>query len=206
MVTTLITYFQQGGVFMYPILAGSLWGITLIIERHLFYQQAAHRINAISSTFFTHLNDRGYTAATAYLKDQHGIMPALLITACNGREKPITLLEKNLEEVVLEKTPALEHNLNTLSVLAGLMPILGLLGTVTGMIATFQVIAIHGTSDAKAMADGISEALITTQAGLVSSLPLILGHLFLGNRYKRILAKIQESATKVLNYVQEHGA
>ncbi len=83
------------------------------------------------------------------------------------------------------------------------MPILGLLGTVTGMIATFSVIELQGTGDAQSMAGGISEALVTTQAGLVASLPIILGHLFITDRLKRITDKTREICAFTVDYLKD---
>jgi biopolymer transport protein ExbB len=79
------------------------------------------------------------------------------------------------------------------------MPILGLLGTVTGMIETFKQIVLYGTGDPRAMADGISMALYTTQAGLIMALPIILFHNLLSNQADRITAEIQSNSMRLVN-------
>ena len=78
-------------------------------------------------------------------------------------------------------------------------PLLGLLGTVTGMISTFHLIAIFGTGDAKLLSGGISEALITTEAGLVVAIPLLLLHAFLSRRVRAITEGLEKSAIRFIN-------
>jgi biopolymer transport protein ExbB len=197
-------YISQGGVFMYPILVFSVWGITLIIERAIYYYQAASRTTRLRKEFFRRLEQEGKAEARDYLEGQSGVLKNVLLTALEHADQPQTKIEKKVDARLLEELPLLGKYLNTAATLGALMPILGLLGTVTGMIATFKVIALQGTGDAQALADGISEALITTQSGLVAAVPIILGHNFLTNRYQRIVAVVKECIVKVLDYIEEH--
>ena len=80
-------------------------------------------------------------------------------------------------------------------------PLLGLLGTVMGMIQLFEVITLHGTSDPKLLAGGISVALVTTEAGLMVAIPLQLLHTFLSNRVDRLVAKMENTGLALLNAV-----
>jgi len=87
--------------------------------------------------------------------------------------------------------PGLASHLNTLAVIAAVAPLLGLLGTVTGMISLFEVITRFGTGDPKLLAGGISEALITTEVGLIVAIPILLIHNYLRNRKNRIGSDLQ---------------
>ena len=98
-----------------------------------------------------------------------------------------------------QETPSLEKGLSTISVMATTAPLLGLLGTVMGMIQLFEVITLHGTSDPKLLAGGISVALVTTEAGLMVAIPLQLLHTFLSNRADRLTAKLESAGLAVLN-------
>ena len=109
--------------------------------------------------------------------------------------------EKILEEVFAKETPALEKGLSSISVMATTVPLLGLLGTVMGMIQLFEVITLHGTSDPKLLAGGISVALVTTEAGLMVAIPLQLLHTFLSNRVDRLVAKMENTGLALLNAV-----
>ncbi|MBS3780771.1 MAG: MotA/TolQ/ExbB proton channel family protein [Desulfovermiculus sp.] len=102
------------------------------------------------------------------------------------------VVENALQEGVLSQLPRLERFLPTLSVLAAIAPLLGLLGTVTGMISTFQAITVFGTGEPKVMAAGISEALITTQIGLGVAVPIMFLHHLLDRRVDRIIGDIEE--------------
>jgi len=95
--------------------------------------------------------------------------------------------------------PPLERYLSALSVGAVVSPLLGLLGTVTGMIHTFGLISIFGTGDARLLSGGISEALVTTEAGLVVAIPLLLLHAFLSRRVRGITDGLETSAVAFTN-------
>ncbi|NJB66677.1 biopolymer transport protein ExbB [Desulfobaculum xiamenense] len=107
-------------------------------------------------------------------------------------------MEKGLQEAILQELPKLERFLPTMSILAAVAPLLGLLGTVTGMIDTFQVITVFGAGDARMMSGGISEALITTQLGLAVAVPLTLVHHFLERKVDRIVADMEEKGTTLV--------
>jgi len=100
--------------------------------------------------------------------------------------------------VILKETPRLERSLNLLKIIAAVAPLLGLLGTVTGMIITFQAITIFGAGDPKAMAGGISGALVTTVLGLIVAIPTVLLHTFVSGRAKKILHVLDEQSTGII--------
>ena len=107
-------------------------------------------------------------------------------------------LDIKLEEAVLKELPPLEKHLGLIKVLAAVAPLLGLLGTVTGMILTFEAIARFGTGDPKLMADGISQALVTTALGLVVAIPLLGIHALAITRARTIADILEEQATALL--------
>ena len=110
-------------------------------------------------------------------------------------------LELKLSEGVLKETPKLESGLSILKIIAAVAPLMGLLGTVTGMILTFQAITIFGAGDPKAMAGGISSALITTVLGLLVAIPTVLLHTIVNGRAQRIIHILDEQTTGM---VAEH--
>lgn len=102
-------------------------------------------------------------------------------------------MDCTLEEQIIREQGRLERFISAVGVLASISPLLGLLGTVTGMIDTFQAITLYGTGDPRMMSTGISEALITTQAGLAIALPLLLAHHFLKRRVAALVANMEEA-------------
>lgn len=107
-------------------------------------------------------------------------------------------LELKLDEVILKNTPALQRGLVTVRVLAIIAPMLGLLGTVTGLIETFQSITLFGTGDARLMAGGISQALVTTVLGLSAAIPLMLMHSALNTKSRRLQAVLEEQSAGLI--------
>jgi len=115
------------------------------------------------------------------------------------------VLENGIEEAVLKEIPRLERFLPTLAVLAAVAPLLGLLGTVTGMIETFQVITLFGTGDTRLMSGGISEALVTTQLGLAVAVPIMLAHHFFERRVDKIVGDMDEKSVALTATLVREG-
>ena len=115
-------------------------------------------------------------------------------------------LELKMAEGVMRETPKLESGLTLLKIIAAVAPLMGLLGTVTGMIITFQAITIFGAGDPKAMAGGISSALVTTVLGLLVAIPTVLLHTLVNGRAQRIIHILNEQATGIVAEHSEGGA
>lgn len=115
-----------------------------------------------------------------------------------NRDAEPETLELKLDEAILKETPALERFLTTVKVLSVVAPLLGLLGTVTGMIQTFQSITLFGAGDPKLMAGGISQALVTTMLGLIVAIPLTLLHSFVSGRSRTIIHVLDEQSAGVI--------
>jgi biopolymer transport protein ExbB len=124
---------------------------------------------------------------------------SLLEEAVEHHDSPRDHLEEIMHEHVLNSLPKLERNLATLAVLGGIAPLLGLLGTVTGMIHTFQLVTIFGSGDAKLLSGGISEALVTTETGLAIAIPVLLVHSFLARRARTIVGALERMAVAIVN-------
>ena len=116
-----------------------------------------------------------------------------------GRED----MENALQEAILREIPSLERFLSTLAMLAAIAPLLGLLGTVTGMIDTFHVITQHGTGDPRMMSGGISEALVTTMLGLTVAIPIMLAHTLLNRSVDNRIGQMEEKAVALVNIVHK---
>ncbi|WP_417598537.1 MotA/TolQ/ExbB proton channel family protein [Oceanospirillum sp.] len=114
-------------------------------------------------------------------------------------EAATSALNSTLDEALLKELPALESGQSMLKLLAAAAPLLGLLGTVTGMIGTFQSITLFGTSDPKLMAGGISQALITTVFGLIVAIPMLFSHGVLSSQSRALLMILQEKSLAQLN-------
>lgn len=116
--------------------------------------------------------------------------------------KDIETLELKLAEAIMGERPAIERGINVVKIISVVAPLAGLLGTVTGMIVTFQQITLFGTGDPKIMAGGISQALVTTVLGLVVAIPTTLLHSFANSSARGIINVLEEQSTGI---VAEHS-
>ncbi|MEW9798204.1 MotA/TolQ/ExbB proton channel family protein [Alteromonas sp. CYL-A6] len=107
-------------------------------------------------------------------------------------------LELKLDEAILRELPSIESGINVIKIFAAIAPLLGLLGTVLGMIATFQTITLFGTGDPRMMAGSISMALVTTAQGIIAALPLILTHSIVASRSKSIIHILDEQTAGIV--------
>jgi len=122
----------------------------------------------------------------------------VLVIADENPNMDTESLELKLNEAVLKEIPNLENSLTLIKIIAAVAPLLGLLGTVTGMIITFQAITIFGAGDPKTMASGISSALITTVLGLIVAIPTLLAHTIVSGRAKRVIHVLEEQAAGII--------
>ena len=115
-------------------------------------------------------------------------------------------LELKLSEAIIREMPKITRNLTLIKIISVVAPLLGLLGTVTGMINTFQAITLFGTGDPKLMAGGISQALVTTVLGLVVAIPTVFLYTLLNTRSKNMLLILQEQSAGIIAERSEKGA
>jgi len=122
----------------------------------------------------------------------------VLQVAEDNKNADVETLELKISEQILKERPAIEKGVNIIKIIGAVAPLLGLLGTVTGMIITFQAITIFGAGDPTAMAGGISAALMTTVLGLCVAIPMVLLHTIVSGRSKSVLAVLEEQATGIV--------
>lgn len=122
----------------------------------------------------------------------------VLLAYEENKNADLETVQLKLDDAILHEIPKLESGLNFVKLIAAVAPLMGLLGTVSGMITTFQAITLFGTGDPQIMAGGISEALVTTVIGLVASIPLLLLHAFASGSSKRVIQILEEQAAGIV--------
>ncbi len=122
----------------------------------------------------------------------------VLLSWYDNQDTDLETLERKVDEAVVKEVPKLQRGLSILKILAVIAPLLGLLGTVTGMIQTFQSITLFGTGDPKLMAGGISQALITTVLGLMAAIPLTFLHAIVSARSKALVQVLEEQSAGII--------
>lgn len=192
----------QGGFIVWPIMLIGVVALVLILERMWFLRRNSFDATALLQQLQPNIKAQQWDECKALC--QHGgdkPLPRVLSSALRFRDFSREDLENVLQEAILGEIPRLERFLSTLAVLASIAPLLGLLGTVTGMINTFQMITFHGTSDPRMMSGGISEALVTTMAGLGVAIPIMLSHSLLSRRVETMIAELEEKSISFVNLV-----
>ncbi|SHG57628.1 biopolymer transport protein ExbB [Fibrobacter sp. UWCM] len=191
-------FFKDGGIIMYPIVA--LFAIGLLIALWRFVWLMVRGFGGIANRrVLKALKAGDIDTARSLAAKTHGEVGKVLRTVLSKNYAGREGAEKALEELFSADVPKLESGLTWISVIAATAPLLGLLGTVMGMIELFDVITMHGTSDPKLLAGGISIALVTTEAGLIAAIPLQLIHTFLVNRADAVRSRMESAGLAVLN-------
>ena len=202
----LLAWLRSGGFLVWPILLVGLVALLLIIERFVFLI----RTKANSDRLLNRV--REFTSADQWQECQRYCQEHAKSSVCRVLGAGIgnfsgsrEVVENALQEAIMKELPRLERFLSTISVLAAVAPLLGLLGTVSGMINTFQAITVHGTGDPRMLSGGISEALITTQLGLMVAVPVLMLHHFLERRVDAIVGEMEEKSAALTLIMLKNG-
>ena len=191
-------FFKNGGILMYPIV--TLFGLGLLLALWRFIWLMVMGFGGLSTRrAIKALKNGDIEKARSYAAKSHGKVGKVLRTVLSRNYTGREGAEKALEELFSAEVPKLESGLTWISVFAATAPLLGLLGTVMGMIELFDVITMHGTSDPKLLAGGISVALVTTESGIIVAIPLQLIHTFLMNRADALRTRMESAGLTVLN-------
>ncbi|GAA3916305.1 MotA/TolQ/ExbB proton channel family protein [Litoribacillus peritrichatus] len=193
---------NSGGSFMYVILFFSIVALALFCERAVFlYMRLRLNMDSAYSKVHAHLAKKNYRAALeecnnlAHHPLGRTLKAGLLKTGKRDKE-----IEQALQESILREVPLVKKNINYLSLFANVATLLGLLGTIVGLIAAFSGVSDANPAEKQAiLASGISIAMFTTAFGLIVSIPCLVGFYLLNNRGDYIIEKIDEKALSLFN-------
>ena len=192
-------HINKGGVVIWPLLGLGL-AAALIALIKWFQLSALKQVRPSDlQAVLDKVNENDTASALALAKRIKGPAGELLETAIQNTDQSKEMLEEILYERMLHTKPKLDRFLPFISLTAATAPLLGLLGTVTGMINTFKLITVFGTGDPKRLSSGISEALVTTEYGLIIAVPCLLMFAFLSRKAKGILSSMEQTAVGFVN-------
>ena len=193
---------NKGGPIVWPILAILFLSVMIIGERIVFLSKKKldtetfmQNINALSS------EEKWDQCRNLCERHQQKPLCRIILSGLNVKDMAREDMENAIQETILREIPPMERFLSTLGMLAAIAPLLGLLGTVTGMINTFHVITYYGTGDPRMMSGGISEALVTTMLGLMVAIPIMFAHTLLSRRVENMISSMEEKAVSFINTV-----
>lgn len=187
-----IDQIHQGGLIGYLILAMGAVGMLFVFERFFYLFLVGRKVSS--------------QAKNTGSPNTGNPLGRVLQVYAENKDVDVETLELKLDEAILKETPALERFLTIIKLISAVAPLFGLLGTVTGMIVTFQAITLFGTGDPKLMAGGISQALVTTVLGLVVAIPTLLLHSVVAGMSKRLVHVLEEQSAGLIAEHAEKGA
>ncbi|MFC1494181.1 MotA/TolQ/ExbB proton channel family protein, partial [Thermodesulfobacteriota bacterium] len=198
---------EQGGTIMYVILGVGIFAILLGLERIIVLGTKSKASVKVMNEIKNMTSQGNWKEAQEFCSSKSRIPTCqMLDSAMDHVGASQDVLENALNESILKQIPKLERFIPTLALFAVVSPLLGLLGTVSGMIKTFEIITEVGTGDPGMLAGGISEALLTTQFGLVVAIPIMLLHHFLKSQVDKIANDMEEKGTAfIITLSKESG-
>lgn len=200
---------QKGGPVMYPIILCSVLALAIILERLYRLYKARIDTGQFMDSISQTLKRNRVMDAVQMCEATPGPIASIVKAGILKHDRTKTEIKEAIEDAGLFEIPALEKNLVTLATIAHISPLLGLLGTVTGLVRCFQTIQLKATSSSVVspgdLAGGIWEALITTVAGLLVAIPTFVAYNFLVSRVDNFVLEMERSATEVVNILSERG-
>jgi len=202
---SLFSTILDGGILMLVIaLMGSL-GIFVVSNRIIYFKDnEKNNFEDVKQELKEYIKRKDASGAIAFLDNYKGstfsVLKELIMEWDESKEVDIILLEEKAREAGLSKLPELESRMWLLGIVAHTTPLIGLLGTVTGMIQAFQAISVHGTGDPAVLAEGISKALVTTAGGLTVAIPALIFYNFFNKKIDVIVNEMEKASVELINF------
>lgn len=196
---------KSGGPIMAPIILCSIFALGIVIDKLLYFAFIKTNVPRLKRKVFDNIKNNKIKESIEVCDASHSpvakIMKAGILKFGASREE----IKENMEDASLFEVPKLESRLSALATIAHISPLLGLLGTVTGMTASFHTIQVRAASlnpiTPGDLAGGIGEALLTTVAGLMVAIPTFVAYNYFVHRTNRFILEMERSATELVNYM-----
>jgi biopolymer transport protein ExbB len=203
---SLIHFFVAGGWVMYPLALLSLAAVAVIIERWLAFRTLADLAPDLVEDVVQLCTAGDAEEALALAKNRKGPVAAVLAEVLTHREKAVDDVERHVQEVGEPYFIELEHRLPLLDTATTISPLLGLLGTLFGMIATFRAIAAAKSEGANdSILAGVGEALYATATGLTIAVVCFIAYNFFSAKTRQTVAQTEQAATRLINVLRQSG-
>ncbi|MEX2579985.1 MAG: MotA/TolQ/ExbB proton channel family protein [Verrucomicrobiales bacterium] len=207
--TSLLRHIQQGGFWIYPILLLALVALVAAVAKWIQLMKIREvRPGTVQAVLEAVRRGEPQKAREALVTVRHPagrLLDRGIQLTAPGQVRPRDEIEEALYEKYVEAIPPLQRGLPLIAIASATAPLLGLLGTVTGMIETFRLINIFGTGDAKSLASGISEALVTTEFGLIVAIPALILHALLSRKVQAIRNTMEMTSLAFVNGLPAAG-
>lgn len=197
----MIEIFKSGGIMMYPLLLASIIGLTIIIERLVNLRKKKILVPEIIAVLDKINEIENFSLVRSVCEKFAGPFSQIAMSCLDNRDLPQEELRILIEDEGRQQVRSLNRGLGVIETIAGIAPLMGLLGTVLGMIKVFDIIQTLGVGQARALSGGISEALITTAAGLMIGIPALIFYNYLSSRSDSLILDIEKYTVLLLNKI-----
>ncbi|HEX5513329.1 MAG TPA: MotA/TolQ/ExbB proton channel family protein [Gammaproteobacteria bacterium] len=194
---------KAGGWLMVPLIACSVVSMAIVLERTWALRRSEIIPPHLVAQVWHQVKSRQLKPDQLKALRESSPLGQILAAGLANRNQPREVMMESIEDVGRHEAHSLERFINTLGTIAAISPLLGLLGTVFGMIEVFNVIGTQGLGKAGALAGGISEALITTAAGLIVAIPTLIAHRYFRRRVDTLVIEMEQEALKLVEVI--HG-
>jgi len=190
-----------GGIVMVPIILCSILAVAITLERLWTLREQRVVPTELTDKVWQWVENRTLSDKQILALQQHSPLGSVLAAGLASRHRDRSVMVQAIEDAGRHVAHDLERYLNTLGTIAAASPLLGLLGTVTGMIRTFKAITVAGIGNPTAMAGGIAEALITTAAGLLVAIPALFAYRYLRGRVDALVIQMEKESIKLVQAI-----
>jgi len=199
----ILQYFNKGGPMMWPLLAISIVVIAMVFERLYHYRKVSINTPEFLKKIRLAFESRKIKEAITLCENYRGPIASIMKSGLLKSGKPREEIETAIAASGGVEMSRLERGLTGLATCASIAPLMGFLGTVTGMIKAFEAIAAHGLNNPALVAVGISEALITTATGLIIGIPALAFYNYFNSRVSKLVLEMEESTGLLMEYMNE---
>ena len=201
-----MNFITKGGWVMWGLIPASILVLAIFLDRLRYFMKVKKQTNKLLAQVKESLQINDMTRAVSLCKENNTPMGNLLFVALENKNKSKEEIQKMLEESSKTEIPRLERYLGALGTIATISPMLGLLGTVTGMIKAFNTLAVQGTGNPAALAGGISEALITTATGLIIAIPTVIIYNYFTEKVNKMILNMEVESTALIETMHSQGS
>lgn len=201
-------WMRDGGPLMWFILAMSIAGLTAAIERAIYFKMNENgNFTKVKNNVKQHMEKKEIKEAIIVLNGNKTassrVVKDILTYWYRTNTTDLTSIEGKARESMLAQMPSLEKNMWILALVANATPLLGLLGTVTGLMQAFMAVSVHGTGDASVLAKGVAEALITTAGGLFVAIPTLVIYNYFNKKIDDAISDMEKTGTEMVNFFRK---
>lgn len=190
----IVELIDNSGVLFYPLAILAVWGVVIIVIKSLTLRRDRIIVPDAVEQLEALVVSGNIPEATAYCKKNSAPMTRILLAAIINYEKDEAELKESVEEAGRQELPEIQRHLTTLSTIASVSPLLGLFGTVSGMISVFSVLSQEANVEANMLAGGISQALVTTAFGMAIAMPTLAFYNYFASRVQNLIIEIEKIA------------